>query len=74
MPRGISKRRLEHAYVLILSQAERKFEERDNFGARKEYRSCCTWCIGPAVWITVILPIVLTAVILVVVFAAVGII
>ncbi len=63
-----------HNYVLILLQAERKFEERDNFGARKEYKSCCTWCIGPTTWIIVILPIILAAVILVVTFAAVGII
>ncbi len=62
-----------HSFTILL-QAERKFEERDNFGARKEYKSCCTWCIGPTIWISLILPFVLAAVILVVVFAAVGII
>ena len=53
-------------------QAQRKFEERDNFGGRMEYKSCCNWCIGPVIWITAILPILVIAVVLVVVFAALG--
>ncbi len=56
--------------VLILLQAERKFEQKDISGARKEYEKLISWFIGATLWIgsflglilvpSIIVPILLT--------------
>ncbi len=38
--------------VLIFLQAERKFEQKDISGARKECISCNPWLLAAVVWIT----------------------